>query len=403
MHDTNVLEAPNSQILPSRPARPGRVRVLHVINGEHYAGAERVQDLLALRLAEFGYEVGFACVKPDRFPALRQSREAPLHELHAASRMDPRAAWSLLGIIRREGYALVHAHTPRSLLAARPAALFAGVPLVYHVHSPTSRDTTHRVRNWLNTTAERACLAGVPKLIAVSESLGRHMQKSGFAADRICVVHNGVPAQVVSACRTGTDLEWRAPARQAGTAWTLGTVALFRPRKGLEVLLDALALLRNDGLDVTLRAIGAFETPGYEAEIKSHAERLGIMPHIAWAGFARDVNAELARLDLFVLPSLFGEGLPMVVLEAMAAGVPVVATRVEGVPEAIRDGVDGLLSAPGDPTDLALSIARIVRGETEWSALRDSALVRQAEHFSDRSMAAGVARVYDEVLGARGR
>lgn len=389
MHDTNVLEAPNSHVLPSR-APPGVARVLHVINGEHYAGAERVQDLLALRLAEFGYEVGFACVKPGRFPEVRKSREAPLHELHSSSRLDPRAAWNLLGIIRREGYALVHAHTPRSLLAARPAALLAGVPLVYHVHSPTSRDTTHRLRNWLNTAAERACLAGVPKLVAVSESLGRHMRASGFAANRICVVHNGVPA--------AAPVERRMP---PASCWTLGTVALFRPRKGLEVLLDALALLRNDGLDVSLRAIGSFETPAYESEIKSHAERLGVLPHVEWTGFTRDVNSELARLDLFVLPSLFGEGLPMVVLEAMAAGVPVVATRVEGVPEAIRDGFDGLLSAPGDPTDLALSIARIVRGESDWSALRDSALVRHAEHFSDRSMAAGVARVYDDVLGAK--
>lgn len=379
---------------------PTAVRVLHVINGEHYAGAERVQDLLALRLGEFGYEVGFACVKPDRFPELRQSREAPLYELPSVSRFDPRASWELLRIIRREGYALVHAHTPRSLLAARPAALMAGVPLVYHVHSPTSRDTTHRIRNWLNTAAERACLVGVPKLIAVSESLGRHMQQSGFAARRIVVVHNGVPAKLTPACRVGVISEGTSPARQAGETWTLGTVALFRPRKGLEVLLDTIALLRKDGLDVSLRAIGTFETPAYEAEIRHHAETLGILEFIEWTGFTSNVPAELARLDLFVLPSLFGEGLPMVVLEAMAAGVPVVATRVEGVPEAIRDGVDGLLGNPGDPADLATSIARLVRGEANLSALRDSALVRHAEHFSDRSMAAGVARVYDEVLGA---
>lgn len=405
MSEITVLEVPESEEprverappTPRLPSSPRAVRVLHVINGEHYAGAERVQDLLALRLPEFGYEVGFACVKPDRFPELRQSRETPLYELRSMSRFDPRAMGSLLGIIRREGYEIVHAHTPRSLLAARPAALLAGVPLVYHVHSPTSRDTTHRLRNWLNTSAERACLAGVPKLIAVSESLGRHMQSSGFAASRVSVVHNGVPAKVPPASRAGVAES--IPARQAGTTrWTLGTVALFRPRKGLEVLLDSLALLRKDGHDVVLRAIGSFETPAYEAEIKLHAKDLNILPYIEWTGFTRDVNTELARLDLFVLPSLFGEGLPMVVLEAMAAGVPIVATRVEGVPEAIRDGLDGLLAAPGDPADLAASITRVVRGETSWLALRESALIRHREHFSDRSMAAGVARVYDEVL-----
>ncbi len=103
-------------------------------------------------------------------------------------------------------------------------------------------------------------------------------------------------------------------------------------------------------------------------------------------------------MDLFVLPSLFGEGLPMVVLEAMAAGVPVIAARVEGIPEAIRDGVDGLLAAPADAGDLAAAIARYVQGAVDWTSIRASAHCRQAEKFSDRSMAQGVAKIYRRVL-----
>jgi glycosyltransferase involved in cell wall biosynthesis len=111
------------------------------------------------------------------------------------------------------------------------------------------------------------------------------------------------------------------------------------------------------------------------------------------------VDAELAQMDLFVLPSLFGEGLPLVVLEAMAAGVPVVASRVEGTPEAIRDGRDGLICQPGDPHDLAAALKRVIGGQVDWHALRASALQRHAECFSDLGMAAGVASVYRRVLG----
>jgi len=166
----------------------------------------------------------------------------------------------------------------------------------------------------------------------------------------------------------------------------------------MEVLLDALAILRRQDLSWQLRAVGPFETNDYETQIKLQAKRLGLEDRIQWVGFRRDVSAELARMDLLVLPSLFGEGMPMVVLEAMAAGVPVVATRVEGVPEAVDDGVQGLLAGPGDAGDLARCMERVVRGELPWTRLRENALAHHAEQFSDRRMAAEVAQVYREIL-----
>jgi glycosyltransferase involved in cell wall biosynthesis len=103
-------------------------------------------------------------------------------------------------------------------------------------------------------------------------------------------------------------------------------------------------------------------------------------------------------VDVFVLPSLLSEGMPMSVLEAMSAGAIVVATRVDGVTDVIRDGEDGLLTAPGDPDDLARAVAAVVRGEVDCERMRDTAHQRQVERFSDRSMAAGVAKVYREIL-----
>lgn len=375
-----------AQQLPPHNAFRDTIRVLHVINGEHYSGAERVQDLLGLCLPEFGYDVGFACVKPGKFAAARQAQRCSLLDTPMGSRLDIRAAWRLSAAIRAGDFKIVHAHTPRSLLIARMAAGLAGVPVVYHVHSPTSRDTTHSLRNWLNATAERVSLAGVSRLICVSHSLGEHMLRAGYSADIISVVPNGVPV-----------LKRVSPRTTPSGTWTLGMVALFRPRKGLEVLLHAIAQLRDQGLAVRLRAVGPFETPEYEASIKQIVAELQIAELIDWVGFTRDVSSELAHMDLFVLPSLFGEGLPMVVLEAMAAGVPVVGTKVEGVPEAIRDGVDGVIAQPNDAVDLARVIARVLLGEIDWQALRASALERQASHFSDRSMAAGVAAVYRQL------
>ncbi len=363
------------------------LRVLHVINGEHYSGAERVQDLLGLCLPEYGVEVGFACVKPGKFATARRAKECPIYDASMGSRFDFRAAWRLAGVIKRERYQMVHAHTPRSLMIARVAASLVGVPLVYHVHSPTARDTTHGVRNWMNATAERLSLGSVSRLICVSQSLGAFMQAQGFAPETIRVVQNGVPRVDNVPSR----------ATPSGT-WTLGMVALFRPRKGLEVLLEALATLRDQGHPLRLRAVGPFETPDYAATIYQQVADLKIGDLIDWVGFTQDVGSELAQMDLFVLPSLFGEGLPMVVLEAMAAGIPSVGTAVEGVPEAVRDGIDGVIAQPGDAADLARVIGRVLNGEVDWQSIRASALERQRAMFSDRSMAAGVARVYREIV-----
>jgi glycosyltransferase involved in cell wall biosynthesis len=229
-------------------------------------------------------------------------------------------------------------------------------------------------------------------VVAVSETLGQEARKQGVPKSKLAVVPNGVPCRRVLPAR---------PTPQ-GT-WTLGTVALMRPRKGIEVLLWALAALRREGLSVRWRAVGEFESPDYQRSVRGLAESLGLTVAVDWVGFTTAVDAELDRMDLFVLPSLFGEGMPMVVLEAMASGVPVVATRVEGIPEAVRHGREGLLVPPDDAAELAQAIARFVTGQVDWQTLRSNAYHRQREKFSAGSMAAGVAAVYRRVLGVLAR
>jgi len=389
MATSAVLEKPDSgRSVPARRRAPQRVvRVLHVINGEHYAGAERVQDLLAAGLGREGFRVGFACLKPGRFAAARQDQNAPLYALPMRHRFDLSVVWRLVRIIRRGRYELLHSHSTRSALVAGLAAKIAGVPMVHHVHSPTSRDSTHRRRDRLNAMVERIVLGSASALIAVSGSLGRHLRQRGFDDRIVTVVPNGVPGRQA------------APVRDCSKhGWTLGTVALFRPRKGIEVLLRAVAMLRREGLPVRLRAVGGFETPEYRREIERLVEELGLGDAVDWTGFSQDVDRELMQMDLFVLPSLFGEGLPMVLLEAMSAGLPVVATAVEGIPEAVRHGRDGLIAEPNDPHALAALLGRVIRGEVDRRRLRRSALQRHAESFSEKAMAAGVAGVYRRVL-----
>ena len=149
---------------------------------------------------------------------------------------------------------------------------------------------------------------------------------------------------------------------------------------------------------VRLRAVGPFETVEYEETIKEMAARLGVADMIDWIGFAQNVNAEFAKMDVLVLPSLFGEGMPMVILEAMAMGVPVVASDVEGIPEVLQHAHTGLVVPAGDAPQLASALFDLINNKYNWAAMRADAYSLQVKSFSDHSMAAGVARVYNRIL-----
>ncbi|HMO13235.1 MAG TPA: glycosyltransferase [Pirellulaceae bacterium] len=359
------------------------LRVLHIINGEHFSGAERVQDLLGLTLSRFGWQPGFVCLKDGKFPKQRESTDCPLYIEPMNNRFDLRIVRAIVRIVKSEGYRIVHAHTPRSVMIGRLVARKTGAKLVYHVHSPVGRDSTRFLQNKLNQWTEQWSLRKCDAMICVSKSLKSYMEHAGHDPGKLFVVHNGV--------RSLASCPDRNP--PMGT-WTLGTTALFRPRKGTEVLLQAIANLRNRGCPVRLLAVGPFESTDYEQKIKSLATELEISSLIEWTGFQTDVNAFFQRMDLFVLPSLFGEGLPMVVLEAMATGVPVIAADVEGVNEAIRDQIDGHIFPPGDSTALADSIQTLIERPDAWKQMSHSCVIQQSESFSETSMAAGVASVY---------
>ncbi len=395
-----VLNAPTATNQPSRDSSVGftkggstktdLIHVLHVINGEHFSGAERVQLHLANQLPTCGFAADFACLKPGKFRANHTASLGEVFDVPMRSRFDASVALRVAKLARQLNAKLLHAHTPRSALIASQAAAITKLPWVYHVHSPAAKDSANSWRNRINNWVERWSLRNCAHQITVSRSLRHQVLQTRWPENRVTVVHNGVPA----VCPERT----RKPGEN--DEWVLGMVALMRPRKGLEVLLDAVRCALSTNLNVRLRCIGPFETEAYQRFIEGRIEKLRLSNHVEFVGFTQNVGAELAKLDALVLPSLFGEGLPMVVLEAMAAGLPVIATAVEGTPEAIIDRQHGLLAEPGSAGSLAAALACLVHGSVDWHDLSRAAKTRHAECFSDVAMARGVAAVYNRVIAA---
>lgn len=364
------------------------IKVLHLINGEFFAGAERVQDLLALRLPEQDVEVSFVCLKEGTFTDYRRS-SVPLVTIPRRSRTLFSVASHIADRTKDAGFRIVHTHTTRSALIGAAVAKKLGVPMVHHMHSPTRRNTESAVRDWINAAMEdHTILPRAAHIIAVSNSIRQYLLEHNVENERISVVPNGVP--VVS-----DTPAWRPPAAEE---WIIGTVALFRPRKGIEVLLRSLRELLNLGLNVRLRAVGTFESKGYEQSVKQLCSQLNILDRVEWCGFSSNVQLEMASMHAFVLPSLFGEGMPMVVIEAMSMGLPVVASHVEGIPEVIGKENAGIVVEPNDPTKLTKAIAKLITSKEDALDISAAAHRRHFAHYSDRAMASAVAKVYRNVL-----
>lgn len=376
----------------SQPESPGErvqhCKVLHLINGEHFSGAERVQQLLGKRLNQFGYDATFACLKPGKFREQCNLRERQIREFPMSGKFDTRVVADIAELVESEDFELLHAHTPRTALITALVARRTQRKWVYHVHSPTARDSTRGLTNRINGWVEKFAIRNCSRLLTVSKSLRREMLRLGAPRQRLSVVPNGVPAfEPIN-----------APERAGRTSWRLGLVALMRPRKGVEIALEALSQLTGSG-SVTLDLIGGFETPEYETQIRDLIKHYGLEDRVRLLGFQSDVAACIGELDALLLPSLFGEGMPMVVLEALSAGVPVVATRVEGTPEVVRHGVEGLLAEPRNASDLAAQIDTLTSDRSRWIALSENALARHRSCYSDSAMASGVARAYDRLRG----
>jgi glycosyltransferase involved in cell wall biosynthesis len=178
----------------------------------------------------------------------------------------------------------------------------------------------------------------------------------------------------------------------------LGIVGLIRPCKGIEVLIRALGELRDRGCDVKLVVVGTFHEPGYEREVMELVASVGVEHLIEFVGFTSDVPAQLRRLDLFVMPSVGPEGLPMVLLEAMAHGLPAIGSDVPGIADTIRHDKDGLIFPNRDHAKLADAVEAFITGNADYLQMSCTVCSRHAAEFSASRMAGEFAEVYREVL-----
>jgi len=369
---------------------PMKIRLLYLITRPDLGGAQtHVLDLIREFACRYEVHLGVGCAGPltDSVGQLG----VPVHFLPSLIRSlnpwrDIRAIHECSGLIQRLQPHLVHAHSSKAGIVGRVAARRCRIPAVFTAHGWGFTAGTPIVRRLVALTAERLAAPLAQRLICVSESDRQLALRFGVGTEASLVtIRCGVPTDLAP-CADPT----KHPPR-------LIMVARFNEPKDQATLLRAIALLKGRGVKVALDFVGSGPSLSMRRTL---AERLGIDENVRFLGDRNDVPQLLADAQVFVLSTHY-EGLPISILEAMRAGLPVIASRVGGVPEAVEDNVTGLLVPRSDVPALAQAIFKLVDSPALRAQMGKAGRARFSAEFTQERMLRQVDAIYQEVCDGK--
>jgi len=383
-----------------------RVRVLHVITRLVVGGAQENTLLTVGRLDPARYDVTLASgptagregsLEAQIPPGIAFERVPELVR-HPDPVRDAAALLRLYRLMHRRGYHIVHTHTTKAGILGRIAARLARTPIVVHTpHGHAFHDYLSRAGSGALVRMERLLARWTDQIVCLTEAERQdHLRLRICPPERFTVIHSGVDIDRFRNARSdgaATRQELGLPC--AGPL--VGCVARLAPVKGVAYLLEAIPRIRAAIPQATIVFVG--DGP-LRSTLEDRARQLGMDGAVAFLGLRRDVARLLPLFDLVVLPSL-NEGMGKAAVEALAAGRPVVASRVSGIQDVITDGVTGILVPPADPEALAAAIIRSLGDPVAVQGLgrRGQATV---DAYSIEAMIAKIDALYREWLERKG-
>ena len=346
-------------------------------------------------LVSLGYRMLCAYMHPPGDPGFEQLRRkaescrAPLLSVPDRGPWDWRVITRMLEICRRERVAIWHGHDYKSNLLGLLLRPFWPMRLVTTVHGWVKQTR----RTPLYYRIDRLCLPHYERVICVSEDLHKGCLSCGVPDERCVLIENAIDTQEFSR-RSGIGEAKRRLGIPADRL-LIGAIGRLSAEKGFELLIQAADTLLREGLDLGLFIIGDGDRM---PQLQRKVAELGRGERIRLLGYRQDTIELYQAMDVFALSSL-REGLPNVVLEAMALGVPVVATTIAGIPRLIRDGENGLLVPPGDVEELTRALARTLRDAELRARLGTCGRRRVEERYDFGARMRKIRSIYDHLLG----
>ena len=328
-----------------------------------------------------------------------------IDELHReiSPARDVVAALRLARLIRKVRPHILHTHTAKAGAVGRAAALLAGnarPPVVVHTfHGHVLRGYFDPLRTRAFRQLERTLARSTTALVAVSPQVRDDLVELDVApATRFAVVRLGIELDQRVSPGSNDRGETRRVLGIGERPFTVGWIGRMTGIKRTDDVLLAFKSLRERGIDARLCLVG--DGPDRD-QVERRAHELGVMRETLFLGYQEQVASFFAAFDVFILPSA-NEGTPVTAIEALAAGKPVVATRVGGIPDVVRDGEDGFLVAPGDVEALADRLAQLATDDALRERMGEGARARVRERYSVERLVDDVDRLYRSLLEAEG-
>ena len=371
------------------------MRVCHVAMGDLWAGAE-VQLLSLMRyLARLpGFECSVILFNEGRLAEELRKLPVSLTVISEQTFSPMGIAYRLAKALRKIRPDVIHTHKYKDSFIGTLVARSLGIPYVVRVvHGLPEPFMGLRNAKMVAYTAADRLMTGwfVDRVVAVSSDIEKVLIGM-YGSNRVSCIHNGIDLEAVrvTTSREAFRRKWHIPE----DAVVIGTVGRLVPVKGHAILLDATRILQASIGNVALVLVG--DGP-LRKDLEANAKRLGLEKSVIFAGQQDQSYDFMNMMDVFVLPSLH-EGIPMVVLEALALQRPVVATRVGGIPEVIEHGQTGFLAEPSDASSLARLLQRLVEDLPMAVSIGKAGRTRVEEKFTARTMAGKTAELYEQVL-----
>ena len=370
--------------------------IAELAGSAEYGGGERYLELLFDRLDRTRFRPLLICPEPGPFVEIMRGRGVPARIIHLAPLVNPLALFRLVRLLAREQVTILQTHGARSSAYGQVAGRLAGVPIIVStVHNSLLDYPIGSLKRWLYLTVLRRTMRLADRIICVSEDLRQHVHGDlQVAANKTVTVHNGIDITRFH------DRPARSTIRNefgVGDAPLLVSIGRLTEQKGHRYLLAALPSLLATWPELRCLIIGEGELG---ETLKNLAVRLGVASTCVFVGARPDIPVILAAADLLVLPSV-SEGFPFVLLEALAMGRPVVASRVNGVPELIEDRKTGRLVPPRDSQALARVIRELLLDPPQAAAMGEQGRRVVQERFTADGMVAQTVALFESVLGER--